>query len=125
MIWASYSIPIKKLTFWYLAPSNYPCGVSETGIFCADLHISYNSQQNTFLVHDPHILHICRKIDFNMHVCVCMCVKAPLCVQSSYDLCEASSLEGFHEAPSICAKSIGAWTSDLYTCKALLCMQIP
>ena len=62
-IWASYSIPIKKLIFWYLTPSIHPCGVLETWFFCADLHISCNSQQNTFLVLDPHILHICRKKD--------------------------------------------------------------
>ena len=32
-------------------------------------------------------------------MCACLYVKAPLCVQSPYDHCEASSLEGFMKHP--------------------------
>ena len=73
---------------------------------CRSTHYS-NSQQNTFLVLDPPILHICGK---NTKICICVyvCVyKTPLYVQSPCDLCEASSVDGLHEAPFVCAKAIG------------------
>ena len=61
-------------------------------------------------------------------ICICLyaCVyKAPLYVKSPYDLCRASSVEGLHEVPFLCAKFIWHGKSALYACKTPLCMQIP